>query len=380
MTSAEANETDRLAFTPDHDEGARQAFVGSLKQFVNFEVEAAVARQFEHVAAPAYALATGARPSNRKEAVAALAEDPLFRLWATLTHHSQNLMWDAVQETTDRLLEDRLAAFRELRDTTPSGGSLHLADQLVVRAPVSTTEIHRQPGGYWRERRPDDIEQGLNYTGTLELYRGAKGMSANKASEGGSMGRFMIDVARRRVPDLTPSAILDMGCATGDQTQAYKRLFPDARVVGIDCARPLLRYAHGSAESAGLAIEFHECDAASTGLPDESFDLITSIIMFHETSEAQVGPILEECWRLLRPGGLILHLDIPYHPHRTALVKQATNDWQVLHNGEPFWTGFVDLDMAAELAEAGFDRETLFTAYESSGSATYFFFGGRKPW
>lgn len=370
---------DRMAFTPNHDETSRQAFVGTLKKFVNFEVEAALGAHFEQTAAPAYAAQTGAPPANRAEACAALADDPLFNLWATLTYHSQNLMWDAVQDTTDRLLADQVAAFRALRDTTPSGGSLHLNDRLLVRAPVATTEIHRQPGGYWRERRDDDIEQALNYTGTLELYRNAKGMSARTADENGSMGRFVAEVAQRRAPDLTPTAILDMGCATGDQTQAYKRLYPEARVVGLDSARPFLRYAHASAESAGLAIDFHERDAADTGFPDASFDLITSIILFHETSAEQIGPILEECWRLLRPGGLVLHLDIPYHAHRMPLVKQATNDWQVLHNGEPFWTGFVELDMPAELAKAGFDPASLFADYDSAGPATYFFFGGRKP-
>lgn len=368
----------RMAFLPNHDEAARQAFVSSLKKFINFDVETVLAARFQDKAAPAYARQTGAPPSNRQEACAALADDPVFKLWATLTYHSQNLMWDAVQLSTDRLLDDQLTAFRELRDTRPSRGSLHLSDRLVVRPPVETTEIHRQPGGYWREKRSDDIEQGLNYTGTLELYRSAKGMSAKQADAGGSMGRFVAEVAHRRAPDLIPRAILDMGCATGEQTQAYKRQFPDANVVGLDCARPLLRYAHAHAESAGVAIDFHECDAADTGFPDESFDLITSIILFHETSAEQVGPILKECWRLLRPGGLVLHLDIPYHADRIPLIKQATNDWQVRFNGEPFWTGFVDLDMTDELMKAGFDPDALFADYESSGPATYFFFGGRK--
>ena len=31
--------TTAFGFAPDHDEAARQAFVGSLKRFVNFDVE-----------------------------------------------------------------------------------------------------------------------------------------------------------------------------------------------------------------------------------------------------------------------------------------------------------------------------------------------------
>lgn len=368
-----------FAFTPSHDEAAQLGFVGALKKYINFDVEGVLQTHFDTQLLPAHVSQHGAPPANRKEAGALVADDRLFQLWASLTWHSQNLMWDTVQLTTDRIIDERFETFRTLQATTPSGGSLHLSDELVVKAPVKTTEIHRQPGGYWRERRPDDIEQGLNYTGTVEMYRAAKGMSAGKNATNDALGRFVADVALRRAPDLKPTAVLDMGCGTGEQTHAYKHLFPQAEVHGLDCARPLVRYAHGAAEAAGVAIDFHELDAAETGFPDESFDFITSIIMFHETSAAQVPRILKECWRLLRPGGLVLHLDVPYHANRIPLIKQATNDWQVRFNGEPFWTGFVDLDMIEELRKAGFDPNSAFADYESAGPATYFFFGGRKP-
>lgn len=368
-----------FAFTPNHDETARQNFIGGFKKFINFDVEAALDRRFDANLAPAYEAAHGAPPATRKDAVAAVENDPLFQTWSALTFHSQNLMWDAVQDTTDRIIEDRIETYRQLRDARPAGGSVSLRDELVVRAPVSTTEIHRQPGGYWRERRADDIEQGLNYTGTVELYRSAKGMSARGSLEKDTLGQFVAEVAQRRAPDLVPARVLDMGCGTGEQTHAYKKVWPQAEVMGLECARPLVRFAHGTAEANGLAIDFREANAADTGLPDESVDFITSIIMFHETTAAQTQEILKECWRLLKPGGLVLHLDVPYHAHRIPLIKQATNDWQVRHNGEPFWTGFVELDMMAELARAGFDPDHAFADYESAGAATYFFFGGRKP-
>ena len=75
----------------------------------------------------------------------------------------------------------------------------------------------------------------------------------------------------------------------------------------------------------------------------------------------------------------MLHLDVPYQPHRMPLIKQVSNHWQVRHNGEPFWTGFAELDMAAELVRAGFDKGSSFARYEQTGPASYFFFGGRKP-
>jgi SAM-dependent methyltransferase len=367
-----------FGFAPDHDETARLAFVGALKKFVNFDIEGRVAKLFDEALVPAAIAAGAPAPGSRQEAAQLLEPHSLYRLWATLTYHSQNLMWDAVQMTTDRTIEAQVAHYQALIASGTAQGSIALSDELLVKAPVATTEIHRQPGGYWRERRADDLEAALNYSGTVELYRIAKGMSAGESPPADAFGRFVSAIARKYASDLEPQAILDMGCGTGEQTLAYKREFPEAQVHGIDCARPFIRFAHAYAEDAGVPVHFAEMDAGNTHFPDESFDLIVSIIMFHETSKAQARDILEECHRLLRPGGLALHLDVPYQPERTPLVRQVTNHWQVRYNGEPFWSGFAELDMKAEAIAAGFDPASAFATYETVGQASYHFFGGRK--
>lgn len=364
-----------FGFAPNHDESARLGFVGALKKFVNFDIESRLSALFDDELVPA----AETPPETRAEAAALVEDHPLYQLWGTLTFHSQNLLWDAVQVTTDRTIEAQIAKYRAILDSGAAQGSIALSDDLLVKAPVATTEIHRQPGGYWRERRADDLEAALNYSGTVELYRIAKGMAAGERPAPDSFGRIVAGVARKYAPDLDPKAVLDMGCGTGEQTLAYKREWPEAEVHGIDVARPFIRFAHAYAEDAGLPVHFAEMDAGATHFPDESFDLIVSIIMFHETSKAQARDIMRECWRLLRPGGLVCHLDVPYQPHRVPLVKQVTNHWQVRHNGEPFWSGFAELDMRAEAIAAGFDPETAFASYESVGPAAYHFFGGRKP-
>lgn len=362
-----------FGFAPDHDEAARLAFVGCLKTYVNGTVEPAVGALLEREARRA-----GRPPADREEAAGLIEPHPLYRLWATLGYHSQTLMWDAVQRTTDRTIDAQVDAFRALAGAPGRRGQMRLSERLLVKAPVATTEIHRQPGGYWRERRADDIEAALNYAGSVELYRRAKGMSAAGPPAPDAMGRFVADVARRIAPGLEPAAILDMGCGPGRDTLAYKRAWPQARVTGIDVARPFVRFAHANAEAEGLAADFAEMDAGACDFPDTSFDLIVSVILFHETSAAQLRDILRECRRLLRPGGLMLHLDVPYQPHRTPLARQVTNHWQVRHNGEPFWTGFAELDMMEELVDAGFARSASFARYEPPGPSGYFLFGARQ--
>lgn len=369
----------RVGFHPDHDEAARQAFIGSLKAYANGPVEGKLGTLWQDQLLPQHAATGAAPPASRAEAAALLEPHPLYRLWATLTFHSQNLMWDAVQRTTDRTIDQQVAACRAAATRPDRLGSMTLADRLLVKAPIATTEIHRQPGGYWRERRADDVEAALNYAGTVDLYRNAKGMGTGGAQGSDSIGQLVAAEARRRAPDLAPTRVLDMGCGTGEQTLAYRRCWPAADVHGIDVARPFIRYAHGFAQTRGVALHLHEMDAAATDFPDAHFDLITSIILFHETSRAAVDAIFRECWRLVRPGGLVLHLDVPYQPHRTPLVAQVTNHWQVRHNGEPFWTGFAELDIRAMLLDAGFDPAGVIADHVSVGPATFFFFGGRKP-
>lgn len=368
----------KIEFAPTFAEQSRQSFVASFKGYVNSVVETGLSETYHSSLVPLFEDKNGRPPENRSEAAGMIEPHPLFKLWASLTYHSQNLMWQSVNDTTQRTINDQVAAFTALESNPGKQGSLDLADNLEIPAPVRTTEIHRQPGGYWRESRPNDIETALSYTGTVDLYRNAKGMGVGGKIGSDSMGRMLAAIAQKRAPDLTPSTILDMGCGTGEQTLAYKRIFPEAEVHGLDVARPFVRYAHGLAESEGLALHFKEADAASTGYGDESFDLIVSIIMFHETSNRQIKNIFGECWRLLKPGGMVLHLDVPYQPDRMPLDKQVTNHWQVKYNGEPFWTGFVETDIRRELLAAGFEDDSAFAEYENYGPVTYFFFGGRK--
>ena len=49
------------------------------------------------------------------------------------------------------------------------------------------------------------------------------------------------------------------------------------------------------------------------------------------------------------------------------------------NNGEPYWTGFADRDVRADLAAAGFPYEATFAKYESVGQAVSYFFGAAKP-
>lgn len=363
-------------YRPDHDEHARQRFVGALKSFANGALEQKLAAHYESALLPDYARTHGRAPQGRDEARPLFEADPLYQLWGSMVYASQGLMWETVGETCERIGPAFEARAAELG--AKPRGSLQLDPNLKLPEPIAGAEIHRQPGGYFESRHPQDLHAALIYFGTIELYRAAKGLSANAPVGEPGIGRFIAQVVRKRYPNLKPRRILDLGCGPGTETIALKEAFPDAEVHGVDLSAPFVSFAHAWAEERGVAMHFKQADAQRTGYPEAHFDLIVSHILFHETWHDVAPAIFAEARRLLAPGGVFLNADVPYQPSRMPIPKQVTNDWQVRNNGEPFWTGFADTDVAAVLERAGFARAAVVADYEPLGAGHYFFFGGQK--
>lgn len=42
------------------------------------------------------------------------------------------------------------------------------------------------------------------------------------------------------------------------------------------------------------------------------------------------------------PGTETIAYKTAFQPERLSMTKQVTNHWQVVNNGEPFWTGYAD--------------------------------------
>ena len=100
--------------------------------------------------------------------------------------------------------------------------------------------------------------------------------------------------------------ILDVACGTGDLSLT---LFEsgDARVVGIDFCRPMLRIAASKASRLGFEVPFIEGDALSLPFRDRSFEAAT--IAFGLRNLAGVKAGFEELFRVLKPGGRVAVLE-----------------------------------------------------------------------
>lgn len=378
-------------YTPSVVERARQDFVLGVKLLANGPMQSRVRREYAARIAPQTTRKLGREPKRREEVEKPLARTEVFREWATFTHASQSMMWASIEPTARRCAVQADAEFLETMRSSGTAaaaargaplGSLELDPTLRVPEPIAGVEIHRQPGGYIADGELPEGDAtptgaatlaGLRYFGSGLIYSAGKGINTSGPDGRGSV---IVDNLRRLLPNIAPRRILDLGCGIGTASQAVARAFPEAEFHGIDVGAGLLRFGHLLAERRGMPMHFHQRDAADTRFPDGHFDLIVSHILFHETNAQLLPAVLRECRRLLRPGGAMLHIDVATQVTRLGLPDQVMNDWQVVWNGEPFWTEFAQLDMRQAIIEAGFPPATAFAEHVNrAGGGAFYVFG-----
>jgi len=341
---------------PERDELARQEFVRSFKAYIQSGIVPGVHATYHGEVKPSFAMREGREPRDRHEIRQLMVPHPVFRTYASMQRVSQELLWDTVLDSVERelpaLVDKGRAAAARRGDGAPLG-SLVLDPSLTPPKYVTGVDIHCMPGGYCGERGTDDVAVGALYDRGVYLY--ALGMMGPMNDDiGGSAAKYLRDA----FPDFRPRRILDLGCTVGHSTLPFVDAFPDAEVHAIDVGAPLLRYAHARAESLGRRVHFSQQDATRTNFPDGHFDLVCSSILFHETSAKALPAIVREAFRLLAPGGIAVHGDLPPFWAMDEF-NQFMLDCETWYNNEPYWGAMREVNQVEVAVAAGFARENV---------------------
>ncbi len=333
------------------DERARQDFVSSLRGFVLHDMANDLREVYHRDVLPEATRRLGHEPADSGEVHRALKSNLTFQLYSAMRVNAQEMVWDSVRAPVERSaawinakVED---ASREAR------GSLTLDPTLSLPRNVSALDVHLMPGNYDSEHGPGDASQGALYdNGTVVFFMGLLG------PDQGDIGRSIARFVRARYPDIEPSKMLDLGCTLGHNTVPWAETFPDAEVHAIDVSAPVLRYAFARAESMQQAVHFRQMNATSLAYEDNSFDVVWSSMFLHELPLKDIRKVLSEAYRVLRPGGLMLHMELP--PNKALPAYDGFYlDWDSWYNMEPFYKTFRDQDPTKLLAEAGFPADGL---------------------
>ncbi len=338
-----------------HDELARQNFMQSLSVHVNRQMASGNKTVYEQVAKPNFEQEHQRFPENRHDILQAMENQSYYRWWSILKRFQQEMMWESVGSSVERQLPDLIIKAKNLQNQI---GSLTLDPNFQTPAYMTEVDIHCMPGGYHTTRTENDLASGAIYDRGVYVYgRGWLG------SLNDDMGHSIIqNYLKPNYPDIKPQKILDMGCAVGHSTLPYVDAYPDAEIHGIDIASPLLHYGHARAEALNKRVHFSQQNAEKTNFPDGKFDLIVSHILLHEIPASAIQNMMRECYRLLSPGGIMIHLDAPLYRHMDAYTA-FISEWQTINNNEPFWSEMRDSDLIEMTKTAGFSSEKTTEAF-----------------
>ena len=196
--------------------------------------------------------------------------------------------------------------------------------------------FHWQTDGYFSAHSAEVYELGVEL-----LFRGTA------------------DVMRRQVvPPISrfvrahagPLRLLDVACGTGRTLHQLSRAHPSLRFHGVDLSPAYIRLARERLRDVGeltLAVD----NAEALPWADATFDVATSVYMFHELPRNARRNVAREIARVLRPGGLLVVEDSAQPSDSPALQHVLRTFPREFH--EPFFDDYLRDDLAALFAEAG---------------------------
>jgi ubiquinone/menaquinone biosynthesis C-methylase UbiE len=375
---------------PTHDEIARQKFCSTLRRHAIQDFAGALETDYRERVAPRQ----GGPAARWRDIDKAMTGENSYRFYSTLRYNAQEMCFLSVQPEVERALPELVGIARDAAQRSPAGGSLRLDPGFEVPAYVTNLDVHLTPGCFHSEYTADDVAQGA------VVSLGSRVFTAQQSHRSwGGVARVVSRWIKHAFPDVAPARMLDLGTTSGKNLMPYVQAFPGVEAHGIDVGAPLLRYGHAVAEHEGIPVQFSQQNAERTDFPDGHFDLIVSSFFFHEIPVWATKKVLAECHRLLKPGGLMVHQELPAHDLVDAWENYFWN-WDTRNNNEPAYTAFRDQDPIALMADAGFDRDAGFAhilpdigAYPDRaaafawdepgrprhGKGGWYVFGSRKP-
>jgi len=150
--------------------------------------------------------------------------------------------------------------------------------------------------------------------------------------------------------------LLDVACGTGRTLHQLAQTHPTMRLWGVDLSPHYVRAARkrlADVAELTLAVE----NAERLPFADGAFDVATSVYLFHELPRNARRNVMRELHRVVRPGGLVVIEDSAQLVESAAIATALTEFPREFH--EPFYADYLEDDLAATLAEAGFVVEAV---------------------
>lgn len=312
----------------DFMQGVRNFAIRELFPIVGAEVVAG---------AVAAGLPADGATASPEEIRAATDQIPVVGTWKRVMRSQQQLTWNKLQAGFASARDHHMQAL-DGAERERVGGLQYDPDFEVPD--YAKYPIHLQPGGYVG----DDLAGYVFHHGTRVFYQGD-----NDQDE---LHQQVVDCVREPASGGV-ERVLDLACSIGQCTTLLKQRYPQAEVTGLDVSLPLLRYANRRAVDLDVDVKFRQGLAEQLPYPDGHFDSVLCYILFHEVPARLFQPIIDEVFRVLRPGGSFTVVDAPNGKDLPA-PNQFWLTYDAQYNCEPYSPAFVACDLPGLLSNAGF--------------------------
>lgn len=344
---------------PDREFTAYQGFVLDCKLYWTRRIFPELRRRYD-----AAAERRGAPPESGEGVADLMKDDTTAQFFGWFERHMQRMKYSGLRGLAVHYAQYREDIAEELAAEIP--------DQLLDLDPdfeqpeyYTSIDIHQHPGGVWS----DEIA-GYVYE------RGAQS-TAPMLKKAESLWHRMTDQALSRAGSKV-ERVVDLGCGFGASTQPYYADHPEIDVVGVELSAPCLRLAaRRAAESQATNVLFKQADAADTRLDAGTSDIVTSTMLLHEMPPSHIKGVFRESHRLLKPGGLSIHLDFLV---RDDPFKEYIHYGHSRRNNEPFMVPLNKMDIVEAHEEAGFDEVEILPFEEFDGALAPGMTAWRFPW
>jgi ubiquinone/menaquinone biosynthesis C-methylase UbiE len=148
--------------------------------------------------------------------------------------------------------------------------------------------------------------------------------------------------------------VLDVACGTGRTLSMVRAMLPKASLYGVDLSPAYLRKANEDlAKQPGLLPQLIQANGESLPFIDNYFEAVVSVFLFHELPAVARQNVLNEIYRVVKPGGTVVLCDSIQRPDSPEFEVAMENFPAMFH--EPYYRHYTTDDLNQRLADSGFE-------------------------
>ncbi|NJL80566.1 MAG: methyltransferase domain-containing protein [Richelia sp. SM2_1_7] len=149
--------------------------------------------------------------------------------------------------------------------------------------------------------------------------------------------------------------ILDVACGTGRTLKMIRAALPQASLFGTDLSPTYLRKANQLlSEIPGELPQLLQANAEELPYLENYFHAVTCVFLFHELPAVIRQRIIDEAFRVTKPGGTFIICDSVQLSDSPEVEPAMHNFYETFH--EPYYRNYMTDNLVERLEKAGFEN------------------------